>query len=117
MLLQPVLLGARRDAPDCVELEFQVPRSLAYFADHFPAQPMTPGVVQLGWAIHWSQREFSITQPFRKLSHLKFLHPILPDARLRLKLVRDNDRQVSFTYANAQREYSGGRLNFAYALS
>jgi 3-hydroxymyristoyl/3-hydroxydecanoyl-(acyl carrier protein) dehydratase len=118
MLEQPTLLGSRRDSDDLAELEFLIPAALVYFADHFPGQPILPGVVQLGWAVTNSQRVFDITQPLRKVSLLKFQHPIRPEARMVLRLERKAAgalTQVNFSFSNATREYSSGRLSFADA--
>jgi 3-hydroxymyristoyl/3-hydroxydecanoyl-(acyl carrier protein) dehydratase len=120
MLEQPPLLSSTRDSESLAELHIWVPASLAYFADHFPAQPILPGVVQLGWAVTNSQRVFEIRQPLRKVSLLKFQHPLRPEVRLVLRLERQAAgpaTQVKFSFSSATREYSSGRLSFLDAAS
>lgn len=115
MLILPVIQNRRQPSPDVVELDFQVPTDLAYFPDHFPAQPMLPGVVQLGWIIHFAQQSFSITPPFREVRGLKFINPILPGAQLLLTLKRTEPALVKYGLRGPQREFSSGALYFAYA--
>lgn len=110
MLLEVEPRAVRRTG-DEVEIDLHVPRDLAYFPDHFPEQPMLPGVVQTGWAVRHAERLFGLSQ-LQRLTGLKFLHPILPGVELRLTLVRKGS-DVSFSYANAERECSSGRLRFA----
>lgn len=115
MLIEPQPLAVRRTPADGevsrVELDFELPADFEYLPDHFPGQPMLPGVVQIGWALHYAAREWRIEAPFRRLAHLKFLHPIQPGRRVTLSLQRVSATEVSFHYATS-RACSSGRLLF-----
>ncbi|HUP91112.1 MAG TPA: hypothetical protein VM074_02615 [Solimonas sp.] len=110
MLAEAELKQVRRMG-NTVEIDLHVQRDLEYFPHHFPGQPMLPGVVQLGWAIGQAQRQFGLA-PVRRLSNLKFLHPIAPGLDLVLRLERAAG-DVAFSYATPTRTYSSGRLRFA----
>lgn len=110
MLIEPPPLAVRR-GPDTVELEFELAADFAYFPDHFPGQPMLPGVVQFGWALRHAVHEFGIAGPFRRLAQVKFLHPIQPGHRLTLRLQRLSAGEVAFSY-RTQHPCSTGRLLF-----
>ncbi len=115
MLIEPQPLAVRRTPAGAsipsVEIDFELAPDLPYLPDHFPGQPMLPGVVQLGWALRFAAREFGITAPFRRLAQLKFLHPIQPGRRVTLRLLRTAETEVSFSYATRQ-PCSSGRLLF-----
>ena len=115
MLIEPQPLAVRRTPAgtplSSVELDFELAPDLTYLPDHFPGQPMLPGVVQIGWALRFAAREFGITMPFRRLAQLKFLHPIQPGRQVTLRLQRIADAEVSFSYTTRQ-PCSSGRLLF-----
>ena len=95
-----------------LELELHVPASLPYFPHHFPDHGMLPGVVQLGWAILFAARHLGFDGPMRKVTNLKFLHPIQPGTDLTLSLERVGERDVAFSYSTPRRQCSSGRLKF-----
>lgn len=115
MLLLPTVHARRHPSPDQVELDFEIPVSLAYFPDHFPAQPMLPGVVQLGWMIHLARENFQLTAPFRAVRNLKFINPALPGAQVTLVLQHQPGKGVKYQLSGRARDYSSGLLCFADA--
>lgn len=112
MTSQPQVRAVRRSA-DAVELDLFVPRSLDFFADHFPRLGILPGVVQVDWAITFGRAHFELSGDFRGLRALKFLHPILPESAVTLALVCSSPRELNFAYRADARALSSGRALFA----
>lgn len=112
MLVDPDVLHRSRPRADLAELTLRVAPALRYFDGHFPGHPLLPGVVQLGWAIRYSQAEFGLDAPLRRFGPLKFQHPIQPGAEVLLRLEHLAPRSVAFSYASPGRVYSSGRLSF-----
>lgn len=102
-----------RSAGDGVELELAVPASLTWFPDHFPRLAMLPGVVQLDWAIRYGREHLRVDGAFRRVTGLKFLHPILPGARVTLALASGKAGEIVFAYRRGERPCSLGRVVFA----
>jgi acyl-CoA synthetase (AMP-forming)/AMP-acid ligase II/3-hydroxymyristoyl/3-hydroxydecanoyl-(acyl carrier protein) dehydratase len=108
--LLPRMLGAQTDAAG-VRLTIRVPKELAYFGDHFPAFPLLPGVVQIGWAEYFSKLFFPIRLPFSHLEMIKFSQMIRPDDELLLSLEwREAQRKLHFQYSAGTHSCSSGRL-------
>lgn len=114
MTTQPQVLSVRRSG-NAVELDLQVPAALAYFPGHFPRFAMLPGVVQLDWAIALAREHLAPKGAFRKLTGLKFQHPILPDTNVTLSLDSAANGEIVFAYVSATRACSGGRIVFGAA--
>ena len=96
-----------------VRLDFTVPAALEYFAGHFPACPLLPGVVQIGWAIELARQHIPFDAPFRSLAGVKFTRVIQPGAAVRLHLRFDLDRrEMDFEYSAGGHTCSSGRVLF-----
>ncbi|MGH8444954.1 MAG: hydroxymyristoyl-ACP dehydratase [Solimonas sp.] len=115
MNLDPQPLAIQVADENTVDIRLAVPAALPCFADHFPRGPMLPGVLQLGWAVHFARRQFGIDLPFRQAAQLKFQHPILPDSELTLRLTRGAGGDIAFRYSLPARTCSSGKLAFAAA--
>jgi 3-hydroxymyristoyl/3-hydroxydecanoyl-(acyl carrier protein) dehydratase len=112
MILLPELLADRTDGEDAV-LDLRVPEGLAYFAGHFPAVPIVPGVVQITWAVHFARRQFGLALPFRHLENVKFKELMRPGQRLELRLqYAAAAAKVRFCYRSEKHEHSSGRIYF-----
>lgn len=111
MTPQPEVLGAST-VDGAVELALRIPPGLPFFPDHFPRQPMVPGVVQLDWAISLGRAHLGFGGDFRGLAGLKFQHPLLPGAQVTLRLAHAGG-ELSFAYRTAARPCSSGRIRFA----
>lgn len=111
MTAQPDVRAVRRSG-NSVELELHVPRTLDFFQGHFPRFGILPGVVQVDWALTYGRRHLQVSGDFRRLRGVKFLHPILPGARLLLILTQDDPGELVFAYRNAERTFSTGRAVF-----
>jgi 3-hydroxymyristoyl/3-hydroxydecanoyl-(acyl carrier protein) dehydratase len=113
--LLPRMLAAETDAAG-VRLTLRVPKELAYFGDHFPAFPLLPGVVQIGWAEYFSKLFFPIRLPFSHLEMIKFSQMIRPDDELLLSLEwRENQHKLHFQYSAGTQACSSGRLVYGAA--
>lgn len=106
----PHLQACKLEA-DRAELQIKVPEDLLYFRDHFKAQPLLPGVVQIGWAEHFGKMLFPIATAFSKLETIKFTKVIEPGCELTLKL-RWNaaSHKLDFSFSSAQQAYGSGCL-------
>lgn len=111
MTTRPEVLAVRRSG-NAVELDLQVPVTLAYFPSHFPRFAMLPGVVQLDWAIALAREHLALRGAFRKLAGLKFQHPILPGTNVTLSLEQPANGEIVFAYVSAAMPCSGGRIVF-----
>ncbi|HEX7341997.1 MAG TPA: hypothetical protein VF269_06950 [Rhodanobacteraceae bacterium] len=80
-------ITARRDGAGAIELDFTLGADCPWLDGHFPGQPILPGVVQIGWAAHYAAELAGRVDPPVQLERIKFKHPILPGARLTLRLL------------------------------
>lgn len=106
----PVIVATRHDAARS-EVEIVVPADCRWFEGHFSAYPILPGVVHIGWAIHFAAELRGFNANIRTLEQVKFKRPILPDARLILHLAPSADgRKLRYDYRDADTSYSSGTL-------
>jgi 3-hydroxymyristoyl/3-hydroxydecanoyl-(acyl carrier protein) dehydratase len=111
----PVILAQRADATRS-ELELGIEADNPWFEGHFPGQPILPGVVQIGWAVHFAHTLHSLGPEVVNLEQIKFKRPIFPGARLTLRLTPSADRQtLRYEYCDAETSYSSGLLNYGTA--
>jgi 3-hydroxymyristoyl/3-hydroxydecanoyl-(acyl carrier protein) dehydratase len=109
----PEILNATR-TPHAATLELAVPPRLRYFRGHFPARPMLPGVVQLGWAIGLAREQFGIGAAVEQLAELKFSRVITPGARLQLELEWSAEQRcLSFRFSERDVVCSRGQVLLA----
>ena len=92
------------------KISFRIPSELAYFKDHFPGQPILPGVVQLDWAIAVADKA-GIRGTIVAIERLKFTHLILPEKPVEL-LIQSLAQQPGFTfsYQHAGLVFSSGKI-------
>jgi len=108
----PKILAERR-AQAHTELDIEVPEDNPWFEGHFPVFAILPGVVQIGWAVHYAGTLHGLGPAVSSLDQIKFRRPILPGARLTLHLKPDlRARKLRYEYCDAQTSYSSGTLNF-----
>ncbi|HEY3644159.1 MAG TPA: 3-hydroxyacyl-ACP dehydratase [Gammaproteobacteria bacterium] len=108
----PKLL-ARRDADGRTELDLEVQPDNAWFAGHFPQFAILPGVVQIGWAAHFTRELHGLGPGVSGMEQVKFKRPILPGMRIMLTLKPDaGARRVRYEYQDAESSYSSGVLQF-----
>lgn len=103
------------------ELDFAVPRDLAYFAGHFEGWPVLPAVAQLAaLVVPQVARLYPELGRLRRAARLKFSRPIAPGDELRLRIhVRTDERlkpvragEVRFTLAREGEVVSSGVLEY-----
>jgi len=111
-ILLPEVLGEQSENAEAL-LQLRIPEGLAYFSGHFPAVPIVPGVVQIGWAVHFARHCFGLAHPFRQLEAVKFKELMLPGQtpELHLQYAAEAAR-VRFCFRAASVEYSSGRIYF-----
>ena len=108
----PKLL-TEHSGPNQTELDLLVESDNPWFQGHFPAQPILPGVVQIGWAVHYANRLLGFKRELHQLEHVKFKRPILPGARLNLCLTSEPlTGRVRYQYRDALHAYASGTLDF-----
>jgi 3-hydroxymyristoyl/3-hydroxydecanoyl-(acyl carrier protein) dehydratase len=90
-------------------LTLDVDPALPFFPDHFPRCGLLPGVVQVGWAVHFARTLPGSPLPATRLSALKFQHPIRPGQTVTLTLTRAG-ADVAFAYAVDGRACASGRI-------
>ncbi len=121
LLLVPVCAqGMRKKFPQVLNLEInqetivlglKVSEDLLYFADHFTAYPILPGVVQLAWAEYFGKLFFAIAKPFSCLETVKFMKTIQPGDELTLTLSWKADMaKLYFNFSSEHGVYSSGRM-------
>ena len=98
------------------ELDLLVAADNPWLEGHFPGLPILPGVVQIGWAVHFAGALCGFEGGVSALEQVKFKRPIRPGARLTLHLKPDAaTRKLRYEFRDAEFIYSSGTLNFGPA--
>ncbi|WP_266159190.1 acyl-CoA synthetase [Dyella silvatica] len=109
--LRSVVPLAEREENGEWTLQLRIPPELAYFAGHFPAAPVLPGVVQVAWALELAAARLGTPNACRNMEALKFQHVLRPGDRVDLTLHWDAARgKLHFAYRLGEHSYSSGRL-------
>jgi len=91
----------------------RVPGDLPIFTDHFPAVPLVPAVLQIGWVVDLARVCLQVDEPFRGILAVKFRRPVRPGMVLDVSLENDPDQaQVQFDFVVDGQPVSSGRLSF-----
>ena len=101
-----------------VLLELDIKPALDAFEGHFDQFPIVPGVVQIGWSLHFFNQLLSVDfypekrAVIDKISALKFQHVITPNTPVSLELTHDlNKQQLSFRFFNHDHQFSSGKIH------
>lgn len=107
---EPQLIGVTV-AEGRVEMYLVIPSDLIYFRGHFPDFAVLPGVVQIDWAMIYSQRYFNLIDISAGSLQIKFHQVIRPGDHVLLTLVhRPMHAQIQFTYTAKEATLSSGRI-------
>jgi 3-hydroxymyristoyl/3-hydroxydecanoyl-(acyl carrier protein) dehydratase len=91
----------------------RVPCELPIFAGHFPAMPIVPGVVQLGWVAELAQAHGLAAGPFAGIASAKFRRILQPGVELQVRLQPGRlVGEVQFELKARDFVVSCGRLRF-----
>jgi len=92
----------------------RVPHDLPIFAGHFPAMPIVPGVVQLGWVAELARAHGLVAGPFAGIVSAKFRRILRPGVELQVRLQPGRSGgEVQFEFKVGDFVVSCGRLRFA----
>lgn len=110
----PRVLGDATAAANAIELHVEVPYDLDIFEGHFPAIPIVPGVVQVGWAVNAARTRLGLSGRFAALEKIKFRRIVRPGDRLLLKLQYEPQRaQLRFRFSDDDTLVSSGEVLLA----
>lgn len=91
----------------------RVPFDMPVFRGHFPARPIVPGVMQIGWAATLSRDHGLATGPLTGIPAAKFQRLVRPGMQFGARLERDSrPGQVEFVFARETVVVTTGRLRF-----
>lgn len=79
-------------------------------AGHFPGRPIVPGVVLLDEAIASIGRARGAAPSSLRLASVKFLHPVVPPARLQISH-REHGAAFEFSISDGTRTVASGRID------
>ena len=91
----------------------RVPWDLPIFAGHFPAMPIVPGVVQLGWVAELARAHGLAAGTFTGIVFAKFRRILQPGVELQVRLQPGrSEGEVQFEFKAGDFVVSCGRLRF-----
>ena len=94
-----------------VLLDCEVPEDMLYFDGHFDTLPVVAGVVQIHWAMQFSEKYFGIETHAHQLEAIKFHQLLFPRDRFTLKLSYNKDsKKVQFAIFANDKKFSSGRV-------
>ncbi|HVA55977.1 MAG TPA: thioester dehydrase [Gammaproteobacteria bacterium] len=112
----PIVTAQRRDDTHS-ELDLMVNSDCPWLEGHFPGQPILPGVVQIGWAVHFACEIYGYSPGVNRLEQVKFKRPILPGKYLTLHLTPSGDlHKLRYEYRDSISSFSSGTLHFGAAV-
>lgn len=97
-----------------MRLQLLMPPDLFYFEGHFPERPILPGVVQIGWALHFGKQNLCADLPFKALEAIKFQSFVVPSQTVELQLSWSAQKhKLTFSYQSTKGAHSSGRIVLA----
>ena len=88
---------------------------LDYFKGHFPDVPILAGVVQLDWAVKFTQQYLGYeNQLVENVEVLKFQVVLTPNLQVDLHLEKRSDNKTTFKYISAKGVHASGRIVFEH---
>jgi acyl-CoA synthetase (AMP-forming)/AMP-acid ligase II len=74
------------------QTQWHIPADHPVFAGHFPGHPLVPGALLLDWVVECVAAHWRVSAEGLRIEQAKFLHPVLPNARVALDLKPEADR-------------------------
>jgi len=106
---RPVVTGTRATEGPAVTIDLRVPPDLGCLRGHFPALPVVPAVVQLGWVLEFGAELLGTLPTFRAVRSVKFQRIIQPGHSLRLHIAAEiAGSTLRFEYASEAGRHSAG---------
>lgn len=88
-----------------VVLEFVVPEESDFFSGHFPNFKLLPAVGQFELVSRFVKKYFSTSRSVLSIKRMKFLSPILPNEKIKMKLdYKSDDYSVNFKLMSSLNE-------------
>lgn len=103
----PWTYGMMSAATSTVTANFTIPPNHPALPGHFPGNPVVPGVVILDHVIRVLEASGVPSQHLRKLKHVKFIEPLLPDQEATVTAEVGN-AALSFSLARGGRTIARG---------
>jgi 3-hydroxymyristoyl/3-hydroxydecanoyl-(acyl carrier protein) dehydratase len=82
----PLVEAIERQGDSALLCRLLVPHDLAIFSGHFPAMPIVPGVMQIGWAVDLARAHLGAHGRFKGIRTAKFRRIVRPGMQLELAL-------------------------------
>jgi 3-hydroxymyristoyl/3-hydroxydecanoyl-(acyl carrier protein) dehydratase len=115
-LRDPVVSEIELGAGCSLHCRVRMPYDLAIFDGHFPAIPIVPGVVQVGWAVGLARSHLQLGGDFSGIAATKFRRLVQPGMSLALTLDHQpGSGQLRFDYSYDGAVVSTGRVLFGSA--
>lgn len=96
---------------DTANFVLKTDTKLLYYHGHFTDNPILPGVVQVGWAVHIATSLFNISATVSGLKKIKFNRIIQPGGVLHLYLEINRERhRLKYRYTDGVANYSSGEV-------
>ena len=93
-----------------LDAELVFPPDGEWFSGHFPGFPILPGVAQVFFLRLFAIRSFGSFPGAASYRNVKFKRPIRPGERVRLKIERRSECEMSFEYSVAGEQASSGTV-------
>lgn len=108
---RPVVMASRTGDQRSTTLELRVQPDLACLRGHFPALPVVPGAVLMGWALEFAVVYLGAVPAMRACLSVKFERIIQPGRSLRLLLSTEPGvSTLRFEYSSALGRHASGRI-------
>ncbi|MBC7741752.1 MAG: hypothetical protein H7061_06130 [Bdellovibrionaceae bacterium] len=99
-----------------LKLTMTLPKSLSYFAGHFPQFPVLPAVGLIDISLFFTKKSFpQFNQSYlKKIKYLKIKAPLGPDQKINIQISQENESAFSAIWSTDQAPIA--ELNFAFEL-
>lgn len=108
--LAPLDLDIRNKTDTEAEIVFTLPDDLIFFKGHFPTRAILPGVAQVHMATLIANKLWGTWPPDSNLNRMKFKRVLTTQERVTLKLKRDKNGRLAFSYELGPQEISSGEI-------